>query len=219
MAALRLSRSWVCSVMRTLIYKRTHTGDPDPHTGVFGNRDCMKTVRGRRFDAVIGIGGIGREPAVSGISGKLTWVGIGARKIFRDPDLLFVTPKRPLVTFKHFRYFGEGGKLFAEIAPALAKRMYGKNVRVLIKGMSSEEQQEVRRILHLVKNAPPSRLLKRGHRDADSKLLLGPKSEAERYLLNRSTKSHSSKSDKSGSPSACRRTRRSARRRPACGGA
>ena len=27
--------------MRTLIYKRTHTGDPDPKTGVFGNNDCM----------------------------------------------------------------------------------------------------------------------------------------------------------------------------------
>jgi hypothetical protein len=205
--------------MRTLIYKRTHTGDPDPHTGVFGNRDCMKTVRGRRFDAVIGIGGIGREPAVNGIAGKLTWVGIGARKIFGDPDLLFVTPKRPLVTFKHFRYFGEGGQLFAEIAPALAKRMYGKNVRVLMKGVSSEEQREVRRILRLAKNAPPSRLLKRGRRDADSKLLLGPKSGAERYLLNRSTKSRSSKSDKSGSPSACPRTRRNGRRRLACGGA
>ena len=47
---------------RTLIYKRTHTGDPDPKAGVFGNNDCMGTVRKRDFDAVIGIGGIGPEP-------------------------------------------------------------------------------------------------------------------------------------------------------------
>ena len=37
--------------------------------------------------------------------------------------------------------------------------------------------------------------------------------------VNRSTKSRSSKSDKSDFPSACRRTRRNGRRRPACGGA
>jgi hypothetical protein len=48
--------------MRTLIYKRTHTGDPDPETGVFGNNDCMGEVRCWDFDAVIGIGGIGEEP-------------------------------------------------------------------------------------------------------------------------------------------------------------
>jgi hypothetical protein len=63
--------------MRTLIYKRTHSGDPDPKTGVFGCNNCMKTVRGWVFDAVIGIGGIGREPECEGIAGKLTWIGIG----------------------------------------------------------------------------------------------------------------------------------------------
>jgi hypothetical protein len=57
------------AIMRTLIYKRTHTGDPDPESGVFGNRDCMGTVRGRRFDAVIGIGGIGSMPKRQGIAG------------------------------------------------------------------------------------------------------------------------------------------------------
>ena len=44
-----------------------------------------------------------------------------------------------------------------------------------------------------------------------------PKSRHQR--LNRSTGSHSSKSDRLGSPSACRRTRRNGRRPPACGGA
>ena len=44
--------------MRTLIYKRTHLGDPDLF-GTFGINDCMGEVRARQFDAVIGVGGIG----------------------------------------------------------------------------------------------------------------------------------------------------------------
>ena len=139
--------------MRTLIYKRTHSGDPDPKTGVFGNNDCMGTVREWRFDAVIGIGGIGGEPKSHGIAGKLTWVGIGPHKIFNDPD----RPHSPRVTFDHFWYRGERGRLLEEIAPALARRMYGKNVRVLMDGVSSEERQEVEKILRLARNAPPSR--------------------------------------------------------------
>lgn len=88
---------------RALIYKRTHSGDPDPKTGVFGNNDCMKTIRGRSFDAVIGVGGIGREARSEGIARKLTWIGIGPRKIGE--------PSRPLVTFDHFLYYGEEGPL------------------------------------------------------------------------------------------------------------
>ena len=42
--------------MRTLVYKRTHSGDPDPASGVFGNNNCTRSVRGWNFDAVIGIG-------------------------------------------------------------------------------------------------------------------------------------------------------------------
>lgn len=47
--------------MRTLIYKRTHSGDPDSESGVFGNHDCMGSVKGWQYDAVIGIGGIGQN--------------------------------------------------------------------------------------------------------------------------------------------------------------
>ena len=67
--------------MRTLIYKRTHSGDPDPVAGVFGNHDCMGSVKGWDFDAVIGIGGIGPEPKRNRIAGKLTWIGIGPHSI------------------------------------------------------------------------------------------------------------------------------------------
>src|SRR2546425_11530153 len=62
--------------MRTLIYKRTHSGDPDPTSGLFGVHDCMRRDRARMFDAVIGVGGSGDEPRRSRIAGKLTWVGI-----------------------------------------------------------------------------------------------------------------------------------------------
>ena len=79
--------------MRTLIYKRTHSGDPDPETGVFGSHNCMKSVRGHCFNAVIGIGGIGKERRRRGIDGKLTWIGIDAQS--------FMTPTvRSLITRK-----------------------------------------------------------------------------------------------------------------------
>lgn len=148
--------------MRTLIYKRTHSGDPDPRTGLFGNNNCMGIVRGWSFDAVIGIGGIGQEPERNGIARKLTWVGIGPHKTG--------DPRRPLVTFEHFLYDGEQGPLLKEIAPALARRMYCKNVRVLIHSLSSEERWEVEKLLDLARDAPPSsQLAKRDFRDSSGK--------------------------------------------------
>lgn len=144
--------------MRTLIYKRTHNGDPDPETGEFGCNNCMKTVRGRQFDAVIGIGGIGREPESHGIAGKLTWIGIGPHKIFDDSD----NPGCPRVTFDHFLYFGEHGPLLEERYQALARRMYDKNVRVLMHspspagGRQVDLDRDVRKILSRARAAPSS---------------------------------------------------------------
>jgi len=80
--------------MTTLIYKRTHSGDPDPKRGVFGNHDCMGCIRAWPFDAVIGIGGLGSEATANGLAGKLTWVGLGAHKTG--------DPRYPIVTFEHF---------------------------------------------------------------------------------------------------------------------
>jgi hypothetical protein len=153
--------------MRTLIYKRTPSGDPDPKVGVFGNNNCMKTVRGRQFDAVIGIGGIGREPEMCGIAGKLTWVGIGPHKLFDNA----AHPDCPRVTFDHFWYLGERGPSLREKYPALASRMYDKNVRVLMhspspsgmlgSGKISSLDRDVRKILRLAMSAPPSTPLTR----------------------------------------------------------
>ena len=139
--------------MRTLIYKRTHHGDPDPETGEFGCNDCMGTVRGWEFDAVIGIGGIGPEPKRNGIAGKLTWIGIGARKIY-DSD----RRKGPRVRFDHFWYRGEHGPLLEKMYPALARRMYDRNVRVLMHSplAKTELDRDIEKILWLAKAAPSS---------------------------------------------------------------
>jgi hypothetical protein len=94
---------WYCAGnMRTLIYKRTHKGDPDSN-GQFGIRTCMGRVRGYAFDAVIGIGGIGAEAIREGISRKITWIGIGAKK--RSVR----NARDPVVTFDHFILFDETG--------------------------------------------------------------------------------------------------------------
>jgi len=140
--------------MRTLIYKRTHSGDPDPTSGLFGVHDCMGRDRDRMFEAVIGVGGIGEEPQRWNIAGKLTWVGIGPHRVALPGG------RGPLVSFEHFRYYGEDGQLLIELAPRLAARLYGCNVRVLIDDLSSVERREVGRILELAKNAPASSSLR-----------------------------------------------------------
>jgi hypothetical protein len=138
--------------MRMLVYKRTHCGDPDPKTGVFGNHKCMGQVRGWKFDAVIGVGGIGPKPVKNGIARRLTWVGIGPHKTG--------DPCRPKVMFDHFLYYGKTGKLLSDLAPVLAKHLYDGKARVLMDSLSDEERREVKRILKLARNAPPSGHLK-----------------------------------------------------------
>jgi hypothetical protein len=144
--------------MRILIYKRTHSGDPDPKTGVFGNHDCMGKVRDWPFDAVIGIGGVGREPQSHRIAGRLTWIGIG-------PQTIGCTGRGPQLIFHHFWCPGEDGPLLRTNYPALANRMYDKNRRVLMYSPSCSERQDskvagldrdVRKILRLAMDAPPS---------------------------------------------------------------
>lgn len=144
--------------MRTLIYKRTHSGDPDPQAGVFGNHDCMGSVKGWNYDAVIGIGGIGPEPVHHRIAGKLTWIGIGPHKVYDNP----LKPSNPRVTFDHFWYAGENGPLLTLKFPALAKRMYEKNVRVLMHrspeklSNSVDLDKEVLKILRLANRSEQS---------------------------------------------------------------
>ncbi len=133
--------------MRTLVYKRTHNGDPDER-GTFGVNDCMGSVRGWEFEAVIGVGGTGDEPREHGIAEKINWIGIGPHK---TPG----SPRGPLVTFDHYVYFGETGPALADQAPNLARHIYDMNVRTLM-NFTPAEQGEVDAILALAHDEPPS---------------------------------------------------------------
>jgi hypothetical protein len=136
--------------MRTLIYKRTHHGDPDEQ-GVFGIHDCMGQVRAWDFEAVIGIGGLGPEARSHGIDGKVNWIGI-------RPHKKAVAGKRgPVVTFDHFVFYGSSGPDFERLAPVLAERIYSRNVRVAMNGLNATEETEVERILGLAKGATASK--------------------------------------------------------------
>jgi len=137
---------------RVLIYKRTHNDDPDS-TGCFGSHDCMKSFRARRFDAVIGIGGIGAEARDNGIAGKLNWIGIGPHKRNVKGKI------GPVVTFDHLLSYGTAGPDFGLVAPQLAKRIYQKNIRCLVHGYSAQELTEVNNVLRRASRAPASRPL------------------------------------------------------------
>ena len=144
---------------RILIYKRTHEsdsgGDPNEY-GVFGIDKCMKRVRSWEYTGVIGVGGIGSEARSWGIDRKINWIGIGPHKDKQGED------GHPLVTFEHYWKDSRNGPLLEELAPKLARRMYGSNVRVLMVKLSDPEWPEVETILDRAKNAPRSRGLQRG---------------------------------------------------------
>lgn len=139
--------------MRTLVYKRTHVGDPDAE-GCFGIEDCMGRVRAYEFDSVIGVGGISSQPRSQDIAGKINWIGLGARKKSVG------NRRAPIVTFQHFMLYETEGKNLRDIAPALAERLLSKNARVVV-NFTAEEQREVNKILSMAKNAPRSASLSR----------------------------------------------------------
>jgi hypothetical protein len=135
--------------MRILVYKRTHVGDPNT-TGVFGVSDCMGRVRAMKFSAVIGIGGVGSEPINAKIAGKITWIGVGARKK-RVGGL-----RGPIVTFRHFVLFDRRGPFLDKIAPKLAARMYRRHAPRHVCNFVGAERAEIRAILKLAEDASKS---------------------------------------------------------------
>ena len=60
------------------------------------------------------------------------------------------------MTFEHFKFYGRKGPSFEELAPVFSERIYSKNIRVTMNGLSDIEQAEVAKILARAKNAPPS---------------------------------------------------------------
>src|SRR5580765_289708 len=136
--------------MRILIYKRTHIGDPD-EKGRFGIYDCMGSVRDHRYDAVIGVGGIGREPMSFGIDRKVNWVGIGPTKHSVRNG------RGALVTFAYLRRWESLGPMLGSFAPLLAKRLYNNGARLLLTNYTSREQAEAESILTWARRqSPPS---------------------------------------------------------------
>ena len=136
--------------MRTLIYKRTHNGDPDPETGEFVVHDCMGRVRTWDVEAVIGVGGLSAKPR--SMAGKVNWIGIGPRRERRYR-------RGPVVTFAKFIFYDSGkpnAPDFERLAPLLAERIYSRNVRVVMNDLSTEEQKEIEKVLALAKHAPRS---------------------------------------------------------------
>lgn len=143
--------------MRVLIYKRTHPFDPN-EDGVFGWQDCMGAVRARRFDAVIGVGGISAEPRRHGIDGRLNWVGVGAHASESIP----VGLRGPLVTFDRFILLEELGPKLARVAPALARHVYSVHRRVVMSdGLPPGIQREIRNILSLAPRTGRNSILSR----------------------------------------------------------
>ena len=121
--------------MRVLIYKRTHTGDPNGD-GVFGVNDCMGRVRALNYDAVIGVGGIGAEPVREGIDRKISWIGI-------TPIIGKLFGRGPLISFQHFLLFDQGGPEFGAWAPTVANRFYGNRVRYMILELDLDIKSEL----------------------------------------------------------------------------
>jgi hypothetical protein len=140
--------------MRILVYKRTHTGDPDGE-GNFGCDDCMGVVRGYKYDAVIGVGGIGSEARSENIAGKITWIGIGPSKQWLAAD---EAPgmRGPLVTFKKFARLDENGPPLIAWALMLARHLYERKARYLLGNLSDAEQREDEEILRLARSRKPS---------------------------------------------------------------
>jgi hypothetical protein len=147
--------------MNTLIYKRTHRGDPNP-AGVFGCHDCMGRVRQQEFEAVIGLGGKHPWLGHRDIAFKVTWVGI-------HPKKSEVRGRRgPLVRFEKFELWNEDGKDVRDVAPKLYRYMFvDQHVRhVMSASLPKAIQGEVAALLELVENAPASRRRRRASAQA-----------------------------------------------------
>ena len=135
--------------LNTLLYKRTHKGDPGT-SGVFGSDDCMGRVRGFNFDAVIGVGGKIPDRGHEEIAYKVNWVGIKPRVIGRNG-------RGPLLKFEYFVRPEGAGPDLRKLAPGIYSYMFeDKHVRlVLSNSLTTEMQDEVWQTLKWAKGYKP----------------------------------------------------------------
>lgn len=139
------------SYVNTLIYKRTHEGDPS-ELGIFGCHDCMGKIRGYDFDSVIGVGGKKPDKGYENIAFKINWVGL-------NPEKIGDHKRGPLLSFKHFCFYGDEGADLKTLAPEIFKYMFeNQNVRyVMSKSLPDDVQEEVKNILKRAEKCPKSR--------------------------------------------------------------
>ena len=132
--------------MNTLIYKRTHRGDPN-ESGVFGIYDCMGQIRGWNFDSVIGVG---KSPwrGHEGLAYRINWIGINPTKQIK------ARLRGPLVTFQYFALCDEDGPELKTVAPGLFKYMFegkGKSRHhAMSRSLPGNIQAEITKLLTLV---------------------------------------------------------------------
>jgi hypothetical protein len=137
----------------TVIYKMLRRNDPDLATGVWGNRDCMGSVRSRSYSNAIGIGGKSPEAKRNGIAGKVAWIGI-------KPRVVGQAARAPVVAFEHFLPLGNLD--LRSNYPNLAALMYddARYTRAPFMHWPGSDQAldaEVENLLQLAENAPPSK--------------------------------------------------------------
>ena len=130
--------------MRVLVYKRTHLGDPGD--GVFGSSDCMGRVRGLKFDAVIGVGGLRPDRGYQAMARRVTWVGVGPTK---SPG----PPRGPFVTFDFFQDYGLGTEMLALKAPRLAEALFVRKARYVLTRPGSVLAREALAILEAARES------------------------------------------------------------------
>jgi hypothetical protein len=138
--------------MNTLIYKRTHKGDPN-ESGVFGIHDCMGQVKRWSFDAVIGVGGKSPWHDHEDIALKINWIGISPCKT-EVPGL-----NGPHVKFDCFVLLEGTGPDLEKLAPKLFRYMFtDRHVRfVMSRNLPTEMQKEVETILTWAKTHQPGK--------------------------------------------------------------
>jgi hypothetical protein len=137
--------------LNTLVYKRTHTGDPEK-SGIFGIQDCMGRVRRWRFDSVIGVGGKSPNRGHEDIALKINWIGISPSTTKAPQGF-----RGPFVKFKCFVLFEEDGPDLKKFAPNLFRHIFeDQHVRlVMSRSLPCEMQEEVQNILRWVKTLQP----------------------------------------------------------------
>lgn len=128
----------IAKINTVWVYKRTHVGDPSIE-GLFGHSDCMGSLRDNKFDAVIGIGGLGDEAQSYDMNNKINWVGIIPHIYSKEKGHRACTYE-----FEHFVLFENVGPAIKDFAPLLYNHMYReKHVRQIKNGITPEEFEEV----------------------------------------------------------------------------